>query len=299
MTLEGRRRMIVGVTGATGIIYAVRLLKALRQLEIETHLVISKPAEMAAACEWPEPIKSIRAGADVNYRISDISAAIASGSFRTMGMIVAPCSARTVAEIASGTSSNLLNSRSRRLPKGASSPRADGAGVYLNGAYFPRARARRSRATRSASRPTRSSRLGGASPISFSRVLFRVFQIFPATLVSRATRNQTDPLAPRCWPPSPFLEFGLGAGAAAAAPDSMVWSAAPGERSEVRGLRQQPARNRTDTRERSMSSSRSRFSGCRSRSLSLSEGLTDLTGARDGTRAHGVLDRGRRRLFSF
>ena len=108
MTLEGRRRMIVGVTGATGIIYAVRLLKALRQLEIETHLVISKPAEMAAACEWPEPIKSIRAGADVNYRISDISAAIASGSFRTMGMIVAPCSARTVAEIASGTSSNLL-----------------------------------------------------------------------------------------------------------------------------------------------------------------------------------------------
>jgi 4-hydroxy-3-polyprenylbenzoate decarboxylase len=100
--------MIVGVTGATGIIYAVRLLKALRQLEIETHLVISKPAEMAAACEWPEPIKSIRAGADVNYRISDISAAIASGSFRTMGMIVAPCSARTVAEIASGTSSNLL-----------------------------------------------------------------------------------------------------------------------------------------------------------------------------------------------
>jgi hypothetical protein len=87
-------------------------------------------------------------------------------------------------------------------------------------------------------------------------------------LVSRATRNQTDPLAPlgrrcgcwppspflefsrlervgliseRVWPPSPFLEFGLGAGAAAAAPDSMVWSAAPGERSEVWGLRQQPA----------------------------------------------------------
>ena len=85
--------------------------------------------------------------------------------------------------------------------------------------------------------------------------LFREFflEIFPATLVSRATRNQTDPLAPLgrrcgCWPPSPFLEFGLGAGAAAAAPDSMVWSAAPGERSEVRGLRQRPARNRTDTR---------------------------------------------------
>ncbi|MGP0084713.1 MAG: hypothetical protein ACLP0B_13935, partial [Steroidobacteraceae bacterium] len=77
---------------------------------------------------------------------------------------------------------------------------------------------------------------------------FRQFflEIFPATLVSRATRNQTDPLAPLgrrcgCWPPSPFLEFGLGAGAAAAAPDSMVWSAALGERREPWGRRKQAA----------------------------------------------------------
>jgi flavin prenyltransferase len=105
--VEGQR-IIVGVTGATGIVYAVRLLEVLRGLQIETHLVVTKPAELTAEHEWPEPIKSIRARADVNYKIGDIGAAIASGSFRTMGMIVAPCSARTVADIASGTTSNLL-----------------------------------------------------------------------------------------------------------------------------------------------------------------------------------------------
>jgi flavin prenyltransferase len=108
MIVEQSRRLIVGMTGATGIIYAVRLLQALRRLEIETHFVATKPAEMTAIYEWPEPVKSIRALADFNYGIGDIGAAIASGSFRTMGMIVAPCSARTVAEIASGASSNLL-----------------------------------------------------------------------------------------------------------------------------------------------------------------------------------------------
>lgn len=108
MIVEQSRRLIVGMTGATGIIYAVRLLQTLRRLKIETHFVVTKPAKMTAVYEWPEPIKSIRALADFNYGIADIGAAIASGSFRTMGMIVAPCSARTVAEIASGASSNLL-----------------------------------------------------------------------------------------------------------------------------------------------------------------------------------------------
>ena len=121
-------------------------------------------------------------------------------------------------------------------------------GVNLNGAHFPRARGGVERRAPPADRPAR------AGWAALRQFLFREFflDIFPATLVSRATRNQTDPLAPLgrrcgCWPPSPFLEFGLRAGAAAAAPDSMMWSAAPGERSEVRGLRQQPARNRTDT----------------------------------------------------
>ena len=70
--------------------------------------MISEAAELTAAHEWPEPIQSIRGLADVNYAIGDIGAAIASGSFRTMGMIVAPCSARTCAEIATGGGSNLL-----------------------------------------------------------------------------------------------------------------------------------------------------------------------------------------------
>ena len=118
------------------------------------------------------------------------------------------------------------------------------AGVYLNGAHFPRARARRSRATRSVSRPTRSSRLGGASPISFSRVLFRDF---PSDVGQHSDPQSDRPAGAACWPPSPLLEFGLGAGAAAAAPDSLVWSAAPGERSEVRGrLRYHPDRNSTE-----------------------------------------------------
>jgi len=108
MSLSERKRMIVGVSGATGIVYAVRLLEALRRLDVETHLVMSKPAELTAAYEWPEPVKSIRALADVNYRITDIGAAISSGSFKTMGMIVAPCSVRSVAEIASGVCTNLL-----------------------------------------------------------------------------------------------------------------------------------------------------------------------------------------------
>ena len=118
-------------------------------------------------------------------------------------------------------------------------------GVNLIGAESPCAR---EAGAPPADRPAR------AGWAALRQFLFREFflEIFPAALVSRATRNQTDPLAPLgrrcgCWPPSPFLEFGLGAGAAAAAPDSMVWSAAPVERSEVRGLRQQPARNRTDT----------------------------------------------------
>ena len=102
------RRLIVGVTGATGIIYAVRLLEALRDLSVETHLVVTKPAEMTAAYELAQPMKALRALAAVNYPIGDVGAAIASGSFRTLGMIVAPCSARTLAEIASGASSNLL-----------------------------------------------------------------------------------------------------------------------------------------------------------------------------------------------
>jgi 4-hydroxy-3-polyprenylbenzoate decarboxylase len=102
------KRIIIGISGATGVIYAIRLLEVLRELGIETHLVVTRAGEMTAAYEYELPMKQVRALADVNYAIGDVGAAISSGSFKTMGMIVAPCSMRTVAEIASGATSNLL-----------------------------------------------------------------------------------------------------------------------------------------------------------------------------------------------
>ena len=102
------RRMIVGVSGATGVVYAVRLLEVLRELGIETHLVVTKPGEMTLAYETDLGIRDLRGLADVSYSIGDVGAAISSGSFRTMGMVVAPCSMHTVGEIASCATSNLL-----------------------------------------------------------------------------------------------------------------------------------------------------------------------------------------------
>lgn len=106
--MSPRRRIIVGLSGATGVVYAVRLLEVLRELDIETHFVASKPGELTAAYEHHLPMKAIRALADISYAIGDVGAAISSGSFRTMGMVVAPCSMRTLGEIASGATSNLL-----------------------------------------------------------------------------------------------------------------------------------------------------------------------------------------------
>lgn len=103
-----RRRLIVGITGATGIVYGVRLLELLRELEIETHLVVSRAADLTRAHELDLSAKELRALADVCYPITDVGGAIASGSFRTMGMLVAPCSVRSLGEIASGVTTNLL-----------------------------------------------------------------------------------------------------------------------------------------------------------------------------------------------
>jgi flavin prenyltransferase len=102
-------RLIVGISGASGTIYGVRLLEMLRKAEIETHLVMSKSAEMTLAYETDFKPKEVRALAAVNYSVSDIGAAISSGSFPTIGMIVAPCSIRTMSEIASGVTSSLLS----------------------------------------------------------------------------------------------------------------------------------------------------------------------------------------------
>lgn len=103
------RRMAVGITGATGIVYGVRLLKALRELQVESHLVVSKAGEMTRAYESDLSSEELRGLADVVYSPNDIAAPISSGSFRTMGMIVAPCSVRSMSDIAHGVTSGLIS----------------------------------------------------------------------------------------------------------------------------------------------------------------------------------------------
>ena len=103
------QRLIVGISGASGTVYGIRLLKMLREAEVETHLVMSKSAEMTMAYETDLKPKDVRALAAVHYPNADIGAAISSGSFPTMGMIIAPCSIRTMSEIASGVTASLLS----------------------------------------------------------------------------------------------------------------------------------------------------------------------------------------------
>jgi len=102
-------RLIVGISGASGTIYGVRLLELLRKAEVETHLVMSRSAEMTLDYETDIKPKDVRALASVHYAVNDIGAAISSGSFATMGMIIAPCSIRTMSEIASGVTATLLS----------------------------------------------------------------------------------------------------------------------------------------------------------------------------------------------
>jgi len=102
------RRLIVGISGASGIVYGVRMLEVLRDSEVETHLVMSKSAEVTLAYETALKVAEVKALADVVYPNTDIGAAVSSGSFRTEGMVVAPCSIRTVSEIAHGTTTSLL-----------------------------------------------------------------------------------------------------------------------------------------------------------------------------------------------
>src|SRR4051794_13843497 len=102
------KRMIIGISGASGVTYGVRLLQLLRNAGVETHLVMSKTAELTFAYETDLKIAEVRALANVNHAIGDMASAISSGSFRTAGMIVAPCSMRSMSEIASGVTTTLL-----------------------------------------------------------------------------------------------------------------------------------------------------------------------------------------------
>ncbi|BBZ25881.1 flavin prenyltransferase UbiX [Mycolicibacterium madagascariense] len=107
-TDRSAHRIIVGISGATGIVYGVRLLDELHAVGVETHLVISRAGEMTRSYETSHSARELRRKADVSYPPADVGAAIASGSFRTRGMIIAPCSMRTLAEIATGVTTSLL-----------------------------------------------------------------------------------------------------------------------------------------------------------------------------------------------
>ena len=101
-------RLVVGISGASGVIYGVRMLDALRELGVESHLVVSRAALLTLSQETDLSPDDLSARADVTHRLADVGAAIASGSFKTMGMVVAPCSVRTLGEIATGVTSSLL-----------------------------------------------------------------------------------------------------------------------------------------------------------------------------------------------
>ncbi|MBA4211071.1 MAG: 3-octaprenyl-4-hydroxybenzoate carboxy-lyase [Parvibaculum sp.] len=102
------KRLVIGISGASGVAYGVQALELLKAAGIETHLVMTKAAEMTLGYETGLKPKDVEKLAHTRYRIEDIGAGIASGSFKTMGMIVAPCSIRTMSEIATGVTSSLL-----------------------------------------------------------------------------------------------------------------------------------------------------------------------------------------------
>lgn len=106
--MTATKRMIVGISGASGIIYGIELLKILRELEIETHLVISKAGEITRAYETGLSSQELKQLADFYYHNENFAAPIASGSFKTMGMIVAPCSMSSLSAIANSSGNNLL-----------------------------------------------------------------------------------------------------------------------------------------------------------------------------------------------
>ena len=109
MASKTARRLIVGISGASGVIYGVRALELLRKTDVETHLVMSKSAEMTLAYETDYKVKDVRALASVCHPITDVGANISSGSFSTMGMLIAPCSIRSMSDVATGVTDTLLS----------------------------------------------------------------------------------------------------------------------------------------------------------------------------------------------
>lgn len=103
------KRLVIGMSGASGAAYGIRLLDACRDLGVESHLVMTKPAEMTIGYETDLKPKEVAARANYHYGVDDIAAPISSGGFKTMGMIVAPCSVKAMSEIATGVCTTLLS----------------------------------------------------------------------------------------------------------------------------------------------------------------------------------------------
>jgi 4-hydroxy-3-polyprenylbenzoate decarboxylase len=106
---KANQRLIVAISGASGAIYGIRALRMLRAADIESHLVVSRAAALSLDAETDMSLADVQALADVVYKPGDVGAAIASGSFRTLGMLVAPCSIKSLSEIATGVTSSLLS----------------------------------------------------------------------------------------------------------------------------------------------------------------------------------------------
>ena len=103
------KKLIVGLSGSSGVIYGIRLLEVLRGIpEVESHLILSKGAELTLRLETPYSIDEVKSLADVSYDPGNLAAAVSSGSFRVSGMVVMPCSMKSLAQIALSLNDNLL-----------------------------------------------------------------------------------------------------------------------------------------------------------------------------------------------
>jgi 4-hydroxy-3-polyprenylbenzoate decarboxylase len=107
--LSDKKRLIVGISGATGAVYGVRILEILSRIEdVETHLVLTKAGKMTIQVETPYSVKDVEAMADVVHDVNNVGASISSGSFRTEGMVIAPCSMKSMGGIAHSLAGDLL-----------------------------------------------------------------------------------------------------------------------------------------------------------------------------------------------
>ena len=107
--MKNEQKIIVGISGASGAIYGVKLLEALQEAKVESHLIISKAAGITITQETDYKVSDVAKLADFTYSIEDIGARVSSGSFKTLGMVVVPCSVKSMSEIATGVTSNLIS----------------------------------------------------------------------------------------------------------------------------------------------------------------------------------------------